>query len=111
MLLALCVAGVSIWAAFFAYATNQEKLTSSVVKQILSELRECPELVEALGEGIRFEPAWWLNGDPWITGSVSNCHLYYRGYRITRIPRICIIGLWRLNVALLRTNYWRGMLI
>lgn len=86
MLLALCVAGVSIWAAFFAYATNQEKLTSSVVKQILSELRECPELVEALGDSIRFEPAWWLNGDPWITGSVSNRHFHRRGYRVIQTP-------------------------
>lgn len=71
ILLALSIAGVSVWGAFFAYATNQEKLTSSVVKQILFVLRDSPELVEVLGERIRFEPTWWLNGDPWITGSVS----------------------------------------
>ena len=29
------------------------------------------ELKDILGEAIRPQPEWWLNGDPWIEGSVS----------------------------------------
>ena len=29
------------------------------------------ELKEILGEATRSQPEWWLNGDPWIEGSVS----------------------------------------
>jgi cytochrome c oxidase assembly factor 1 len=72
-LLAFGLAGVAAWGGFIAYATNQERLSSSVVRQILVNLRDSPLVVEALGEGIRPEPAWYLNGDPWINGSV--CHL------------------------------------
>jgi cytochrome c oxidase assembly factor 1 len=68
--LAFATVGVSAWAAFLLFATNQEKLASSVVKQILQTVRENEELKEMLGDAIRPEPAWYLNGDPWIHGSV-----------------------------------------
>jgi cytochrome c oxidase assembly factor 1 len=61
---------VSAWAAFLLFATNQEKLASSIVKQILQMVRENEELKVMLGDAIRPEPAWYLNGDPWIHGSV-----------------------------------------
>jgi len=68
--LAFATVGVSAWAAFLLFATNQEKLASSVVKKILQTVRENEELKDMLGDAIRPEPAWYLNGDPWIHGSV-----------------------------------------
>lgn len=70
-LAAFGLAGIAAWGAFILYATNQERLSSSVVRQILVNLRESEAVVDALGEGIRPEPAWYLNGDPWISGSVE----------------------------------------
>lgn len=52
------------------FVTNQEKLSSSVMQQLMNTLRENPELRAALGEAIRPEPVWWMNGDPWISGAV-----------------------------------------
>lgn len=74
LFLGLGILGVSAWAAFVLYATNQERLSSSVMRQIVHRLRD-PEnaaLVEVLGVGIVPEPAWYLAGDPWISGAVSN---------------------------------------
>ena len=50
---------------------NQERLSSSVVRQIMRTVKDNGELKEILGEAIRPQPEWWLNGDPWIEGSVS----------------------------------------
>ncbi|KAH9952063.1 cytochrome oxidase complex assembly protein 1-domain-containing protein, partial [Amylocystis lapponica] len=62
--------GIGSWAAFIAYAANQEKLSSSVVRQLMETIRTSSELRPVLGEAIRFEPVWWLNGDPWISGAI-----------------------------------------
>ncbi|KAJ8594638.1 DUF1783-domain-containing protein [Rhizopogon salebrosus TDB-379] len=70
-ILAFATVGVSAWAAFLLFATNQEKLSSSVVKQILQMVRDNGELKDMLGDAIRPEPAWYLNGDPWINGSIN----------------------------------------
>ncbi|KAH7920524.1 DUF1783-domain-containing protein [Leucogyrophana mollusca] len=70
-ILAFATVGVSAWAAFLLFATNQEKLSSSVVKQILQNVRDNQELREMLGDAIRPEPAWYLNGDPWIHGAIN----------------------------------------
>jgi len=70
-ILAFAAVGVSGWAAFLFVAMNQERLSSSVVRQVLQTAREDKALQEALGDAIRFEPAWYLNGDPWINGSVN----------------------------------------
>ena len=64
------MAGLAAWGTFLAYTTNQERLSSSVVRQILVNLREDDSVVNALGDSIRPEPAWYLNGDPWIDGAV-----------------------------------------
>lgn len=69
IILGLSVLGVGLWGAFYAYATNQERLSSSVVKQIMNTIKDNEELEQVLGDAIRFEPTWWLNGDPWINGS------------------------------------------
>ncbi|KAG2366062.1 cytochrome oxidase complex assembly protein 1-domain-containing protein [Suillus spraguei] len=70
-ILAFATVGVSAWAAFLLFATNQEKLSSSVVKRIMQTVRENEELKNMLGDAIRPEPAWYLNGDPWINGSIN----------------------------------------
>jgi cytochrome c oxidase assembly factor 1 len=63
--------GLSAWAAFLYFVTNQEKISSSVVRQVLRTVRASPEVRELLGEAVRAEPVWWLNGDPRIDGAVS----------------------------------------
>ncbi|KAN0076774.1 Cytochrome oxidase complex assembly protein 1 domain containing protein [Tylopilus felleus] len=70
-ILAFAALGVSGWAAFLLVAMNQERLSSSVVRQILQTAREDKALQVALGDAIRFEPTWYLNGDPWISGSIN----------------------------------------
>ncbi|TFY61358.1 hypothetical protein EVG20_g7088 [Dentipellis fragilis] len=64
-------AGVAVWASFFMYATNQERLSSSVTRHVLTTIRESDAVREVLGDAVRFEPAWYLNGDPWVSGSVN----------------------------------------
>ncbi|KAI0253599.1 cytochrome oxidase complex assembly protein 1-domain-containing protein [Lactifluus subvellereus] len=70
-LLAVCVGGVGAWAAFLAYAANQERLSSSAMRRVLSELRENGDVRAVLGDAVRPEPAWYLNGSPWVYGSVK----------------------------------------
>ncbi|KIJ59179.1 hypothetical protein HYDPIDRAFT_68465, partial [Hydnomerulius pinastri MD-312] len=70
-ILAFAALGVSGWAAFLLVAMNQERLSSSVVRQILQTARDNEELKNVFGDAIRFEPAWYLNGSPWISGSIN----------------------------------------
>ncbi|GLB35624.1 putative cytochrome oxidase complex assembly protein 1 [Lyophyllum shimeji] len=63
--------GLAGWVAFMAYVTNQEKISSSVVRQIMRAVREDPVVQEVLGSAIRPQPEWWLNGDPLIRGKIS----------------------------------------
>ena len=55
-------------------ATNQEKLSSSVFRSIVRELREHPQLKVVLGDAIRPQPEWYLNGSPFIKGHVSRIY-------------------------------------
>lgn len=68
---AVVLLGLGGWVAFMTYITNQEMITSSVVRQIMRSVREDTALREALGEAIRPQPEWWLNGDPKINGRIS----------------------------------------
>jgi len=52
-------------------ATNQEKLSSSVFRSIVRALRADPQLKDILGDAIRPQPEWYLNGDPLVNGYVS----------------------------------------
>lgn len=63
--------GISLWGAFLLHTTNAEKASSSVVKGILRELRDTEVLRGVLGDAIRVQGEWWLNGSPWIRGKVS----------------------------------------
>ena len=69
--LALALSGSAAWGAFYLYAANQERLSSSVFKQLLTTVRDSPALADALGDAIRPEPVWWMNGDPVVNGAVS----------------------------------------
>lgn len=71
LLLAVSALGLGAWAAFYAYATNAERLSNSVTLQVLDTARADPGLRAVLGDAIRPAPAWWLNGDPWIAGSIN----------------------------------------
>ncbi|KIM48510.1 hypothetical protein M413DRAFT_14987 [Hebeloma cylindrosporum] len=65
------VVGIAGWIAFMTYATNQEKLSSSVFRSILRGLKSDPQLKEVLGEAIRPQPEWYLNGDPYVKGHIG----------------------------------------
>ena len=71
-LLAVCICGVGGWAAFLAYAANQERLSSSAMRRVLSDLRESEDVRAVLGDAMRPEPTWYLNGSPWVYGSVRD---------------------------------------
>lgn len=75
MVLALSGLGLGCWAVFLLFMTNQEKISSSVVRQVMRAVRSDAQLQELLGEAIRPQPEWWLNGDPIIHGSVSLLYL------------------------------------
>jgi len=70
-ILAVCIGGVSAWAAFLAYAANQERLSSSAMRRVLSDLRDSEDVRAVLGNAVRPEPTWYLNGSPWVHGSVK----------------------------------------
>ncbi|KAJ7693651.1 cytochrome oxidase assembly protein 1, partial [Mycena rosella] len=71
MVLGLTAVVLSGWAAFLTYVTNETKVTSSVVKQILRTIKGDPQLAETLGLAIRPQPEWWLNGYPIIHGQIN----------------------------------------
>ena len=50
---------------------NDEKLSSSVFRSIVRAVKADSQLREVLGEVIRPQPEWWLNGDPHVSGQVS----------------------------------------
>ncbi|KAF8607570.1 DUF1783-domain-containing protein [Ceratobasidium sp. AG-I] len=70
-ILALGILGVSAWAGFILYATNQERLASSVVRQVITQLRASPEVAAQLGRGVVAEPTWWMIGQPYVDGAVN----------------------------------------
>ena len=69
-LLAVCVGGVAAWAAFLSYAANQERVSSSAMRRVLSELRDSEDVRAILGDAVRPEPMWYLSGSPWVHGTV-----------------------------------------
>ena len=69
--IAAVIIGGSAWAAFIIHVKNNEKLASSVFRSIVRAVKADPQLREVLGEVIRPQPEWWLNGDPYVSGHVS----------------------------------------
>jgi hypothetical protein len=84
-ILAICVGGVSAWAAFLAYAANQERVSSSAMRRVLGELRESEGVRAVLGDAVRPEPKWYLNGSPWVYGSVR---VTFHALPLIRVPAI-----------------------
>ena len=41
------------------------------MRRVLSELRESEDVRAVLGDAVRPEPTWYLNGSPWVSGSVK----------------------------------------
>ncbi|KAF8708481.1 hypothetical protein AX14_013586 [Amanita brunnescens Koide BX004] len=71
IVLGVTTLALACWGSFLTYATNQEKLSSSVFKSIMRSVRRDPKLQEVLGEAIRPQPEWWLNGDPFVKGQIG----------------------------------------
>ncbi|CAE6534482.1 hypothetical protein RSOLAG22IIIB_00706 [Rhizoctonia solani] len=67
----LSILGLSAWAGFVVYATNQERLASSVTKQVLTQIRASPEVASELGSGVVAEPTWWMLGQPYVDGAIN----------------------------------------
>lgn len=87
-LLAVSVGGVAAWAAFLSYAANQERVSSSAMRRVLSELHESEDVRDILGDAVRPEPMWYLNGSPWVHGTVrvalyASSHRRGRGKPLT----------------------------
>ncbi|KDN48204.1 DUF1783-domain-containing protein [Tilletiaria anomala UBC 951] len=60
---------VTIWTAFASYATNKERLSSSVFRSVLTQIKDSDNVNEALGSPVLLEPS--ILGDPWVAGSVN----------------------------------------
>lgn len=70
LFLALGALGLSGWGVFLLFATNSEKLSSSVTRQVVENIRANDELRDVLGDAVRPEPTWYMNGEPYISGAV-----------------------------------------
>jgi len=44
------------------------------MRRVLSELRESEDVRAVLGDAVRPEPMWYLNGSPWVYGTVRVWH-------------------------------------
>jgi hypothetical protein len=62
---------IGSWTAFTLHATNRERLSSSVLKNIMEKIKDDQRLERRLGSGIGLERKMLLAGDPWINGSVN----------------------------------------
>ncbi|GFZ42646.1 hypothetical protein JCM24511_00363 [Saitozyma sp. JCM 24511] len=63
--------GLSIGGAFILYATNAERLASSVLRQVQFQLRNSKEVMQVLGENVKMAPEWWTFGQPWTSGTIN----------------------------------------
>ncbi|GAA5825247.1 hypothetical protein JCM3770_003170 [Rhodotorula araucariae] len=54
--LSIALISAAAWGLFLAYATNNERANSSVVRSLTFQLRSWPAVREFLGDGIKIEP-------------------------------------------------------
>ena len=71
------VAGVSVllitvWSTFVLFATNEERLSSAVIRRITAAVVSDSKIREAMGHNIAMEPSWYLFGSPRIAGQVGD---------------------------------------
>lgn len=71
MYIALASLGLGAWGLFLLHATNSERLSSSVLRQITYQLRNSDEVREVLGERVHYAENSWGFGEPWISGTVN----------------------------------------
>ncbi|KZS99107.1 DUF1783-domain-containing protein [Sistotremastrum niveocremeum HHB9708] len=62
--------GIS-WLAFLLYSTNNERLSTSIVRQIQSNIKHNVNVTDLVGDNVSLEPAWWMAGKPWISGEIN----------------------------------------
>lgn len=68
----LVLFSVATWSAFTLHATNRERLSSSVLKNVLDRIETSPQVQRAMGDDVSLKKETFLAGDAWIRGSVSN---------------------------------------
>lgn len=54
------------------FATNEERLSSAVIRRITAAVVSDSKIYEALGHNITMEPSWYLFGSPRIAGQVGD---------------------------------------
>lgn len=61
---------VSVWGLFVLFATNEERLASSVLRQTMDAVSTDSNVIATLGNGVKLEPAWYMFNAPRIAGQV-----------------------------------------
>lgn len=64
-------AAVGSWGAFTVYATNKEKLSSSIFKSILAQVKSSPSVHSLLSSTPVLKRQLWLGGVPHVKGAVN----------------------------------------
>ena len=85
------------------------------MRRILSELRESEDVRTVLGDAVRPEPTWYLNGSPWVSGSVKmlqgNIDVSFRvkGHKGTHEFPLRIVTSFLIFVFLVWERRWHGL--
>lgn len=58
------------WSAFTLHATNRERLSSSVLKNVMDRIKTSPSVAHTMGDDVNLKRELILAGDAWIRGSV-----------------------------------------
>ena len=82
--------GLAAWGGFVLYATNLERASAAVTRQVLATVQRHAQIKELMGDGIQVEESPWLSwasvfggkGLGWISGSVR---LHVKLVRVTVI--------------------------
>ena len=87
------------------------------MRRVLSELRESEDVRTVLGDAVRPEPTWYLNGSPWVSGSVKmlqgNIDISFRvkGHKGThKFAFLCTLTSLLIFVCLVWERRWHGLL-
>ncbi|ODN76735.1 hypothetical protein L202_05354 [Cryptococcus amylolentus CBS 6039] len=59
------------WGLFILHATNTERLSSSVLRQVTFQMRNSPDVMSVLGDNVKLVEEWWALGSPWISGTIN----------------------------------------
>jgi hypothetical protein len=78
LLIGIGAIGLAAWGGFVLYATNLERASAAVTRQVLATVQRHPQVKELMGERVQVEESSWLSwasvfggkGLGWISGSV-----------------------------------------